>query len=121
MQIELPKMKNIVSQMKTTLEKFNSRLFHQASQVALCKESTCRRHRRLRLDPWVRKVPWRKTWQPIPVFLPEKSHGQRSLVGYRSWGHRIRLDQAHMHHTIPLHCQLPLFPILSPCFRAINK
>ena len=31
-------------------------------------------------------VPWRKKWQTTPVFLPEKSHGQRSLKGYSSWG-----------------------------------
>ena len=30
-------------------------------------------------NPWVRKTPWRREWQSIPVFLPEKSHGQRSL------------------------------------------
>ena len=33
-------------------------------------------------DPWVRKISWRKAWQPTPAFLPEESHGQRSLVGY---------------------------------------
>ena len=33
-------------------------------------------------NPWVRKIPWRRKWQPTPVFLPGKSHGQRSLVGY---------------------------------------
>ena len=38
--------------------------------------------RRPRLDPWVRKIPLRRKWQPTPVFLPGKSHGQRSLVGY---------------------------------------
>ena len=32
------------------------------------------------------KVPWRRNWQPTPVFLPGKSHGQRSLVGYSLWG-----------------------------------
>ena len=32
-------------------------------------------------------VPWRRKWQPTPVFLPEKSHGQKSLVGYSPWGH----------------------------------
>ena len=32
--------------------------------------------------------PWRRKCQPIPVFLPEKSHGQRSLVGYSPWGHK---------------------------------
>ena len=30
-------------------------------------------------DPWVRKIPWRRKWQPTPVFLPEESHGQRTL------------------------------------------
>ena len=33
-------------------------------------------------DTWVRKTPWRKAWQPTPVFLPEESHRQRSLAGY---------------------------------------
>ena len=39
------------------------------------------------LDPWVRKAPWRRAWQPPPVFLPGESHGQRSLEGYSPWGH----------------------------------
>ena len=34
-------------------------------------------------DPWVREIPWRRAWQPTPVFLPGESHGQRSLAGYR--------------------------------------
>ena len=47
----------------------------------------------LGFDPWVRKVPWRRKWQPTPVFLPGKPHGQRSLVGYSPWGRkRIRHD-----------------------------
>ena len=46
------------------------------------KESTCQ-CRRCRFDPWVKKTPWRSKWQPTPVFLPGKSHGQRSLVGNR--------------------------------------
>ena len=48
------------------------------------RESTCQ-CRRHRFDPWVGKIPWRK-WQPTPVFLPGKSHGQRSLAGYSPWG-----------------------------------
>ena len=32
-----------------------------------------------RFDAWVEEIPWRRTWQPTPVFLPGKSHGQRSL------------------------------------------
>ena len=43
----------------------------------------CRKHKRHRFDPWVRKIPWRGPWQPTPVFLPRESHGWRSLVGYR--------------------------------------
>ena len=39
--------------------------------------------RRHRFNPWVRKIPWRWKWQLNLAFLPEKSHGQRSLVGYR--------------------------------------
>ena len=44
--------------------------------------------KRLGFDPWVRKTPWRRRWQPTPVFLPGDSHGQRSLVGYSPWGHK---------------------------------
>ena len=51
------------------------------------KESACqcRKRRRHGFDPWVRKIPRRRKWQPTPVFLPEKSHGQRSLAGYSLW------------------------------------
>ena len=42
----------------------------------------CRRQKRCKFDPWVRKIPWRRSWQPTPVFLPGESHGQRSLAGY---------------------------------------
>ena len=51
------------------------------------KESACQRWR-LELELWVRKIPWRRKWQPTPVFLPGESHGQRSLVGYSPWIHR---------------------------------
>ena len=43
---------------------------------------TCLQCRRPRFNPWVRKIPWRRKWQPSPVFLPGESHGQRSLAGY---------------------------------------
>ena len=38
--------------------------------------------------PCVRKIPWRRKWQPTPVFLPGDFHGQRNLEGYSSWGHK---------------------------------
>ena len=36
-------------------------------------------------DPWVGNIPWRREWQPIRVFLPGESHGQRSLGSYSAW------------------------------------
>ena len=44
----------------------------------------CLQCRRPGFDPWIRKIPWRRKWQPTPVFLPGKSHGRRSLEGYSS-------------------------------------
>ena len=38
--------------------------------------------------PGFGRLPWRRAWQPTPVFLPGVFHGQRSLVGYSSWGHK---------------------------------
>ena len=54
------------------------------------KESACqcRSLRRCGFDPWVRNILWRREWQSTLVFLPEKSHGQRSLVGYSPWGRK---------------------------------
>ena len=40
------------------------------------------------VHPWVRKISWRRKWQPTPVFLPGESHAQRSLAGYSPWGHK---------------------------------
>ena len=48
----------------------------------------CRRYKRCWLDPWIRKIPWKRAWQPPSVFMPGESHRQRSLVGYRPWGHK---------------------------------
>ena len=52
------------------------------------KESACQ-CRRHWFDPWVMKIPWKRKWQPTPVFLPGKSYGQKSLVGYSPWGWKI--------------------------------
>ena len=46
----------------------------------------CRRSKRHRFDPWVGKIPWRRKWQPTPVFLSGELHGQRSLEGYSPRG-----------------------------------
>ena len=52
------------------------------------KESAykCRRLKRLRFDPWVMMIPWRRALQPTPVFLRGESYGQRSLTGYNPYG-----------------------------------
>ena len=50
-------------------------------------------------DPWVRKIPWRRKWQHIPVFLPGKSHGQRSLEGYSPQGREESDTTEATYHT----------------------
>ena len=54
------------------------------------KEPICqsRRHNWPWFDTWIGKIPWGRKWQPTPVFLAGKSHGQRSLVGYSPWGRK---------------------------------
>jgi len=49
------------------------------------------RHKRCGFDPWVRKIPWKRAWQPTSVFLLGEFLGQRSLAGYGSWSY-IELD-----------------------------
>ena len=58
------------------------------SGAASGKEPTCqcRSCKRLGFEPWVRKNPWRRAWQPAPVFLPGESLRQGSLAGYSPWG-----------------------------------
>ena len=73
----------------------------------------CRRHR---IDPWARKIPWRRKWQPTPVFLPGKFRGQRSLVGYSPRGsQRVEHDLATEHDTQDLIWQF------SGCYRNKNQ
>ena len=70
------------------------------------EEPSCQRrtHERCGFDPWVRKIPWKRKWQLIPIFLPGKSHGQRSLPGMKS---RTLLKQLSTHLTI-----LNYFPLV---------
>ena len=55
--------------------------------------------RRLRFDPWVGEIPWRRKWQSTPVFWPGKSHGWRSLAGYSPCGHKESdtTERLHLH------------------------
>ena len=52
----------------------------------------------LGFDPWDSKIPWNRKWQPTPVFLPRKLHGQRNLGGYSPWGLK-ESDMAEHAHT----------------------
>ena len=57
--------------------------------------------RKPRFDPWAGKIPWRREWQPTLVFLPEKSHRQRSLAGYSPGGSkRIRYASVETSHML---------------------
>ena len=51
------------------------------------------------LDPWVRKIPWRRKWQLTPVLLLGRFYGRRSLVGYSPWGCKESdtTEQLHFH------------------------
>ena len=62
------------------------------------KEPTCqsRRFKRWGFDPWVGKIPWRRAWKDIPIFLPGESHGQRSWTGYI---HRVGHDWSDSMHA----------------------
>ena len=65
--------------------------YSRATQVAqwerICLQ--CRIHRRRRFDSLVRKIPWRRAWQPTPLFLPGESLGQRILAGCSPWGYSL--------------------------------
>ena len=79
----------------------------------------CRRNKRCGFDPWIRKIPWRRAWQPTLVFLPGESRGQRSLwlsrralinitttrsllnsVEYRAWIERKTLENGINKHRV---------------------
>ena len=63
------------------------------------KESACR-YLRWGFHPWAGKIPRRRKWQPTPVFLPGKFHGQRSLGGCSLWGPRIGHNWACMNAAL---------------------
>ena len=67
----------------------------------------CRRQKRCGFDPWVRKIPWRRAWQPTPVFLPGESQGQRSLAGCKELDMSEMTEHTHVLKIVsPLDCEL---------------
>ena len=86
-----------------------------------CKECACqcKRLKRHRFNPWVRRILWKRAWHPIPVFLPGESHGQRSLVGLHSMGLQSRTqlkwlstykEHEGKDHFYFVHCWISLQP-----------
>ena len=64
----------------------------------------CKRRSRCRFKSWLRKILWRRKWQPTPVFLPGKFHGQMSLAGYgpKAQKESDTTEHTHMHLLITL-------------------
>ena len=88
-------------------------------QIRWCK--------RCRFNPCITKTPWRRKWQPTPVFLPGESQGQRSLADKRSlWGHKqsdmtkqMSTHTAQQHSGLPplekfFHCLYASCPLMLP-------
>ena len=60
-------------------------LFTKPDTTWLSRQRICLQYRRPEFDSWVGKILWRRKWQPIPLFSPGDSRGQRSLAGYSPW------------------------------------
>ena len=69
-------------------------------------------------ETWVpsvgQKIPWRRAWQPTPVFLPREFHGQRSLVGYSLWDRKESDTTERLTHT---HITAQQNPLIQRCSR----
>ena len=83
-------------------------------QLSWClkQQRICLQCRSPEFDSWFRKIPWRRKWLPTPVFLPGKSHRQRSLVGYIVHGGHKELDMTEQ--LSPHGCLNPNSPIFLP-------
>ena len=86
---------------------------HASDKELACQ---CGRHKRQGFDRWAGKTPWRRVWQPTPVFWLMKSHGQKSLAGYSPWGRKesdVLSMHAHTHtHTHSSAAENPRFSFM---------
>ena len=72
------------------------RAFPMAQQQRICLPL-----RRCQFNPWVGNIPWKRKWESTPVFMPRKSHGQRSLVRYSPWScTELDITEAHYLYEI---------------------
>ena len=74
--------------------------FLGGSAVVKNLPANAKRQKKHEFDPWVRKIPWSRTWQPSPVFSPGESHGQRSLEGYSPRSHKESDTTEHTYITV---------------------
>ena len=73
-------------------------------------------------NPWVGKIPWRKTWQPTLVFLPGESHGQKSLAGYSPRGRKESDTTEQLHFTSPVnHVSSELSATIQPSWVVLHS
>ena len=69
-----------------------------SGKESICQCRRCRRHE---FNSWVGKILWRRKCQPTPVFLPGKSHGEKSLVSYSPWSHKESDTAKYAHGSVP--------------------
>ena len=79
--------------------------------VVVKHAKNCLQYKRPGFHPWVGKIPWRRAWQPSPVFLPGEYHGQRSLAGYSPWG----CKESDMTEQLSTYMKSFSWTLLSPC------
>ena len=108
--------------MKNTIVDFGgASVFQELPRRLRDKESTFqyRIHRRCGFSPWVGEISWRRKWQPTRVFLPEKSHRQRSPEGCSPWhcrvGHGWATEHACVHARARAHTHTRFSVILASC------
>ena len=107
---------------KDNVYTISHKLFREFSAGSVVKNESPCQWRRCRFDPWVGKILWRRKWQPTPVFLLEKSYGQRSLVGYIPWVAKSWIwlsDRTYMHAWNISFLISPLFLVLH-CFFSLQ-
>ena len=87
------------------------------------KESTrqCRSCGRRALNPSVRKIPWRRKWQPTLVFLSGKFHGQKSLVGYSPWNCKEPDTAEHTCTHTHTHTHIYIYAFVLSCSIVFNS
>ena len=91
--------------------------FPGGSQV----KSVCLQCGRPGFDPWIGKIPWRRKWQPTPVFLPGESHGQRSLVDYSPQGHKESDMTERLHFQLKYYLCVSIISVKKPSTWKQNK